>query len=254
MNCQEIQKLLHPYVDGELDLMKNLEIEGHLQECPACAQALKALEEVRATIKGGALYFDPPPDLQDRVQRAARRAGRAAPSARLPGGGWLAVAASLLLVAFAGWGLLRLLSPRSLDPLVTEELLASHVRSQMLGNHLFDVESSDQHTVKPWFEGKLDFSPSVYDLSAQEFPLLGGRLDYLDRRPVAALVYQRRQHHINLCIWPSGQGAEAAPATLTRQGFHLVHWTQSGMNYWAVSDLNEKELQEFMGLIQDKAR
>jgi anti-sigma factor RsiW len=124
----------------------------------------------------------------------------------------------------------------------------------MLPNHRVDVESSNTHTVKPWFEGKLDFSPPVHDLAGQGFVLIGGRLDYLDRRPVAALVYQRRKHLINLFIWPSGQGPELAPDALTRQGYHLLHWTQSAMSHWAVSDLNESELKEFGHLIQDSAR
>ena len=137
-------------------------------------------------------------------------------------------------------------------PVLTEELLASHIRSQMLPGHRLDVESSDQHTVKPWFEGKLDFAPPVYNLSGEGFPLAGGRLDYVDRRPVAALVYQRRKHVINLFIWPAGQVASNAPTMLTRQGFHLLSWTRGGMTYWAVSDLNENELKEFAELMQEK--
>jgi anti-sigma factor RsiW len=116
--------------------------------------------------------------------------------------------------------------------------------------HRFDVASSDAHTVKPWFEGKLDFSPPVKDLVAQGFPLIGGRLDYVHGRAVAALVYQRRKHSINLCIWPSSPGDEAAPKTATRQGFHILQWTRSGMRFCAVSDLNEGERQEFVFLIQ----
>jgi anti-sigma factor RsiW len=158
------------------------------------------------------------------------------------------------LAVIAGWGLARLLVPRPADPLLTAELLASHVRSQMLPNHRVDVESSDQHTVKPWFEGKLDFSPPVHDLTAQGFPLVGGRLDYLDHRSVAALVYQRRKHFINLFIWPTTQGPDTLPEPLTRQGFHLLHWTQAGMTYGAVSDLNESELQEFVSQLKEKER
>ena len=150
----------------------------------------------------------------------------------------------------AGWGLVRALPARSADAFLTQELVASHVRSQMLPSHRFDVASSDPHTVKPWFEGKLDFSPPVKDLAGQGFPLVGGRLDYLHNRPVAALVYQRRKHSINLFIWPSSPGDEAAPTKATRQGFHMIRWTSSGMTFWAVSDLNEGELQEFVRLIQ----
>ena len=163
----------------------------------------------------------------------------------------LAVAASLALIMAAGWGLARVLLARPDDAFLTQELVAGHVRSQMLPSHRFDVESSDAHTVKPWFEGKLDFSPPVKDLAGQGFPLIGGRLDYLHNRPVAALVYRRRKHSINLFIWPSSPGDEAATPKATRQGFHMIRWTRSGMTFWAVSDLNEVELQEFVRLIQD---
>jgi anti-sigma factor RsiW len=151
----------------------------------------------------------------------------------------------------AGWGLSRVLLPRPDDAFLTRELVAGHVRSQMLPSHRFDVASSDPHTVKPWFEGKLDFSPPVKDLAGQGFPLIGGRLDYLHNRPVAALLYQRRKHSINLFLWPSSPGDEVAPATATQQGFRMIRWMKSGMTFWAVSDLNMGELQEFVRLIRD---
>ena len=117
------------------------------------------------------------------------------------------------------------------------------------------MESSDQHTVKPWFDGKLDFSPTVHDLTDQGFPLIGGRLDYLDSRPVAALVYQRRKHSINLFIWPSTQeNPEPTPRSSTRQSYHLIHWTQAGMTYWAVSNLNVAELEDFVRLLRERVQ
>jgi anti-sigma factor RsiW len=143
-------------------------------------------------------------------------------------------------------------TPATEEPLL-RELVASHVRSQMLPGHRVDVESSDQHTVKPFFEGKVDFSFAVTDFAEQDFALVGGWLDYLDNRPVAALVYRRREHLINLFIWPAPQRPDVASQTLSRQGYHLVHWTQAGMSYWAVSNLNEAELREFVRLVRDKA-
>jgi anti-sigma factor RsiW len=241
-------------VDGQLDLLKNLEIEQHLQECATCANEHRAIQAVRASIRSEAPYYAPPSALHARIRTALRSASRAGPAAQPRRAHWLALAASLLFVVIAGWSLFSLLGPRAGNSRLTEELVASHVRSQMLPNHRVDVESSNQHTVKPWFEGKLDFSPAVQDLTSEGFPLAGGRLDYLDHRPVAALVYHRHKHLINLFIWPSAPSAEASLERSTRQGYHLFHWTQSGMNYWTVSDLNESELTEFVGLIKDGTR
>jgi anti-sigma factor RsiW len=169
---------------------------------------------------------------------------------RLRRGDWLTLAASLALMMAAGWGLGRILRGPTDDVSLTRELVASHVRSQMLPSHRFDVASSDPHTVKPWFEGKLDFAPPAKDLTDEGFPLVGGRLDYLHDRPVAAIVYQRRKHTINLFVWPSSPADDARPVSASRQGFHMLRWTSSGMTFWAVSDLNEEELQEFVRLIQ----
>jgi anti-sigma factor RsiW len=250
LNCRETQTLIHGYVDGELDLMKSLEIELHLQECPACAQAHASLQAVQAAIKNSPLYFQAPPGLAQRVQSSVRVSSHADRAPRVSPRRLLAIAASLALIMAAGWELARILRVPSDDAFLTRELVASHVRSQMLLSHRFDVASSDPHTVKPWFEGKLDFAPPAKDLTGQGFPLVGGRLDYLHDRPVAAIVYQRRQHTINLFVWPSSPADDAAPAKASRQGFHMLRWTSSGMTFWVISDLNEGELQEFVRLIQ----
>jgi anti-sigma factor RsiW len=130
------------------------------------------------------------------------------------------------------------------DQFLATQLIASHVRS-LMANHLTDVASSDQHTVKPWLDAKLDFAPAVVDLSSEGFPLIGGRLDYLDNRAVAALIYQRRKHFINLFVWPAAPNETGTPKTITRQGYQLLHWVDSDFNYWAVSDVNETDLQAF---------
>jgi anti-sigma factor RsiW len=250
LNCQDIEPLIHGYADGELDLMTSLEVERHFQDCEQCAQAHTMLQGVRATIKDGIPYFSAPENLARRVRSSLRGAGRGDRTLTVRPGPLLALAASLAFMMTTGWGLTRVLQTRSDDAVLTQALVASHVRSQMLPSHEFDVASSDAHTVKPWFEGKLDFSPPVKDLVRQGFPLVGGRLDYLQNRAVAALVYRRSKHSINLFIWPSPSGDEAVDKKATRQGFHIIQWTRSGMSFWAVSDLNEGELQEFVRLIQ----
>ena len=156
--------------------------------------------------------------------------------------GWVpafATAAALMLVIV--FFVFR--SQPSNDDLIANELVSDHVRSMMV-DHLADVPSTDQHTVKPWFDGKLDYSPPVTDLASQGFPLTGGRLDYAAGRPIAALVYQRRLHPINLFVFPTTE-ADSRPKTSTRQGFNVVHWTRQGMTFWAISDLNSDELQQF---------
>jgi anti-sigma factor RsiW len=160
-----------------------------------------------------------------------------------------AAAAIAVVVLFSVFALFR--PSKNSDDLLASEMVSNHVRSLMVGDpHLMDVRSTDQHTVKPWFEGKLDFSPPVVDLGPQGFTLVGGRLDYAGGRPVAAIVYQRRLHVINLFVYPTQGEADTAPKVLARQGFNLVHWDRAGMTFWAVSDLNLNELQEFAGLIQ----
>jgi anti-sigma factor RsiW len=253
VNCDDTQRLLHAYADGELDLSAALALEQHLEECEACGRAHAELRGLRASLAGGAPYFEPPPGLRDRIRSAVRGAAEAPRPPRALPWRWLAIAASLAFLSLAGWDSIRLLTPRPADDLLMRELVGSHVRSQMLASHRVDVESGDQHTVKPWFEDKLDFSPPVPDLKEHGFELLGGRLDYLGGRPVAALVYRRRQHHINLYVWPSPDAA-GAPTTSRNRGFSLCRWTQGGLTFSAISDVNEADLQEFARRFLDATR
>ncbi len=238
MSCSEMLDLLHACADGELDVAHTLEVERHLQVCPACARASDEIRALRAAVAGLPRYR-PPVDLRPRL-RAALRRGERRPARVL----WLAAAASLAAVVLGVAMLLRS-APSGHDALV-QMVIDSHVRSQMTGYGL-GVESSDRHTVKPWFQGKLAFAPTVRDLAHEGFPLVGGRLDQVDGRAVAALVYRRRQHVINVLIWPAE--GERGMRSETRQGFHLVHWRRDGMSWWAVSDLNEGELAEFARLV-----
>jgi anti-sigma factor RsiW len=251
MNCTEAQRLLNPYIDAELDMANTLEIEEHLQKCTACLQAYNNYQTLQTAIKTNSLYFQAPERLRKRIQSSVRKEKKAPFIPLVVSWRGLSAAAVLIFALFFMlWGFTRFWpAPPTSVASLPQQVLASHVRS-LMASHLVDVPSSDQHTVKPWFNGKLDFSPPVVDLAAQGFPLVGGRLDYLDNQPVAAVVYKRREHIINLFIWPSAQNMGSARDTTTLQGYHLIHWTKSGMTYWAVSDLNLNELQQFVQLVQ----
>ena len=242
MNCREAEPLLHPYLDGELDLGASLRVEEHLAECEVCSRQYAAFQELRREIAGAELRFAPRRGLERRVLSARRRAvADFQPGWRYSG--MAAVAASLLLaVLFFG--------PRfgGREDAADREVLDSHIRSLMAA-HLVDVPSSDHHTVKPWFQGKLSFSPDVPDLSSHGFVLSGGRLDVFRRAPVAALVYKRRDHVINVFVVPAN-AADAPPRATTLQGYNLVRWTKAGMMYWAVSDLNAAELGALVDLMR----
>ena len=249
MTCTDIQAAIHGYIDGELDAVRNLEIEQHMQHCAGCSQAYEAEETVQRAIKAGSHYYSAPADLRKRIQSSIRQAGQSKPIFPVMPWRWLAVAASVAFVVILPWALIPSLHGVDAEQLVAQEVVSNHVRSLMV-DHVADVMSSDQHKVKPWFTGKLDFSPPVKDLAKEGFPLVGGRLDYLDNRPVAALVYQRRNHVINLFIWSSSHDTHVNTKALARQGYHLVHWSKAGMMYWVISDLNDTELQEFARLVQ----
>jgi anti-sigma factor RsiW len=242
MNCQQAKPLIDPYADGELEAAAIPELEGHLQTCADCALAWRNLQGLKKTLKSEALYFTAPAELRRRIKAELPSPAKAAPRRPAWNWNWLTTAMSgALAVCLA---LLLLVRPSSPQPLA-QEIVSSHLRS-LMGNHLLDVVSTDQHTVKPWFNGKVDFSPPVKNLTPEGFPLLGGRLDYLDGRGVAALVFQRQRHFINLFIWPAKEPDTKPAALAPRQGYHLIRWSETGMEFWAVSDLNEKELMEFV--------
>src|SRR6266576_5574157 len=251
MICKDAQNLINGYVDGELDLIRNLEIERHIQDCALCTQDYKNHQVLSNAIKTGSLYFKAPADLRRRIQLSLRKAAKAEAGRRMLPKWWFNIAAPMAAAAVILLALVPFLRGPSADDLLAGEVVSSHVRS-LMASHLADVPSSDQHTVKPWFAGKLNFSPPVEDLAKQGFPLIGGRLDYLEDRPVAALIYQRQKHFINLFIWPSGSDSDVETKTVLRQGYNLFHWTRSGMTFWAVSDLNNAELQKFVQLVQNQ--
>jgi anti-sigma factor (TIGR02949 family) len=240
---------LDAYLDGELTAVDARELEAHLAQCPECTRFRDGRLALRAAITARVPVFQAPDTLRARVRTAVGAAARArAARPRSVRGVWrpLALAASLAVVALGSWDLAM---QRAAGQTLADEVLASHIRSLMPG-HLTDVLSSDQHTVKPWFNGRLDFSPPVYDFANLEYPLLGGRLEYVDGRAVAALVYGRRRHLINVFLWPATRGPTAVPSTRTQQGYHLLHWTTADYTYWVVSDLGLPELGDFVGLLR----
>jgi anti-sigma factor RsiW len=284
MTCEEAIKLMDGYLDGELDPIANQTIERHLQECHNCDEAYKTHAALIRSIGQATPYYKAPAELRERIQSSLRDEIAELPTRNVArdtqplfprrqprprtilwetSWNWLALAAAIIFAAIIALTLVPRLQRPGADQFLATQLIASHVRS-LMANHLTDVASSDQHTVKPWLDAKLDFAPPVVDLSQQGFPLIGGRLDYLYIRPVAALVYQRRKHFINLFVWPAGAGADGTtrsagnkqrPFTLkaiSRQGYQLLHWLDSEFNYWAVSDISAKELQEFEQLFEEQ--
>ncbi len=248
MTCTEAHPLLHAYLDNELDIATALQIERHLPTCEKCRKELEAAQAVVRVVAQASPYFPASAALRERLALAIRAEGETAGNLKstqsafpwwrrpmlLPG-----LAAALLVAV----GSMILLLPSGPSNAPIAELIASHVRS-LEANHLLDVESTDQHTVKPWFEGKVDYSPPVTDFAAQGYPLIGGRLDYLEKKKVAALIYKRNRHVINVFVWP-GAGSQKITAA---QGFNMIRFECNGMVCWAVSELNVDELQRFARL------
>ncbi len=241
MTCDAVREMIHPLLDEELDAGRRADVEFHLQSCVGCAEEHHKMVELRREICSEAPHFKAPERLRARVRKALRAEERR----RVPWT-WVAAAAALAFAAALVWGIV-LLRPRGPDKdLLAREIVSSHVRSLMPG-HLLDVTSTDQHTVKPWFTGKIDFSPRVKDLATEGFPLVGGRLDYVDQRPAAVLVFHRRQHVINLYVWPSVETS----GVFARSGFNMLVWSDAGLVYWAVSDVSVGDVREFERLYRE---
>jgi mycothiol system anti-sigma-R factor len=275
MNCEEAINLMDGYLDRELDPITNQEIERHLRDCRGCEQAYEAQRALVRAIGSAAPYYKAPAELRQRIQSSLRKEigakatrngtrgsqilrTRKQPEPRpvLFGTPWnwlslagLGLAAAIIFAVMIVSNLAPELRRPGADQFLATQLIASHVRS-LMANHLTDVASSDQHTVKPWLDTKLDFAAPVVDLSGEGFPLIGGRLDYVDNHPVAALIYQRRKHFINLFVWPTTPSASRAQKTMSRQGYHLLHWVDPDFNYWAVSDVSDSDLQTFKQLFE----
>lgn len=247
MTCDEVKPLLNARMDGELDTVQSASLDSHLAGCPSCAGDFECLNGIRVAIRGGVPYYRAPSDLRDRVRFALRGAeyfDRTPPIRRWSM--WASVAAALAICVLSS--ALFFANQHNHRVLLAEEFLSAHQRA-LIGREV-DVVSSDQHTVKPWFNGRIAFSPPVADLGPQGYPLEGGRLDYVGGNPAAVLVYRRRAHRIDVFVQPSvGQNA---PSQFERNGFRELSWTKDSFLFTAVSDLNPGELAAFAELLRGR--
>ncbi len=234
MSCERTGTVLHGYFDNELDALGAAEFERHLGSCPECAGALAALRSLRVSLNSAQLYEKTPPSFRSQVLSTL---GAAKPVTIIPSQRpwrWLAIAAAMILCAYTGWRVASLAHGHDYDAALAAEVVDAHLRSLQPG-HTSDVVSTDQHTVKPWFAGKLDFAPPVRDFAEQGFPLQGGRLDVVRGRTIAALVYGRRKHIVNVFIWPTAE-RDSPPRQGSQQGYQWMDWRKGGMEFCAVSD------------------
>jgi len=248
MTCEETEILLHALIDDELDAGHARAVEDHIAGCPRCAAQLLAYREMSKTVAGADLRYPAPPELRRRIEASLPKTQ--APNRRAVLRGF---AMGSAVSAIAATGLIAIVLRADDEQRIMSEVVSAHLRSLQAG-HLTDVLSTDQHTVKPWFSGKLDVAPPVVDLTAQGFTLIGGRLDYVDTRPIGAIIYRRRSHVINLFVaqTASAQRHPAKPETI--QGFNIRRWSERGLNYWAVSDLAADELAEFADKFEAASR
>jgi mycothiol system anti-sigma-R factor len=249
VGCDSTRTVLHGYLDGELDATRAAEFERHLEICRECAIALGAEESLRSSLQRSGLYENASISLRKKVRADLGTATASPVALRIPAWRWLALAAALLIVASVSWyAWPRVQNSASSAPFTAAELIDAHVRSLQPG-HLTDVVSSDQHTVKPWFDGTLAFVPPVKDFADEGFALIGARLDVLGGQNVAALVYARRKHVINLFVLPTKEPDTPIHPPGLRQGYQWRHWRRQGMEYCAVSDVSDSDLYDLAQLL-----
>ncbi len=252
MNCENSRSLLHGYLDGELDPVRAEEFERHLENCSQCIAELEQQEKLRAALQSARLYERAPDSVGRKLMRQVASEENEGDWSWLSILQWVGTSAAIILLAAVSYLAVegRFKSSSNAEQGSLTEVLDAHVRSLQPG-HLTDVMSTDQHTVKPWFDGKLDFVPPVRDLAESGFPLAGGRLDVLNGRSVAVLVYGRRKHVINVFVWPETKGDTATPASGSRNGFQWVYLHAHGMEYCAVSDVSATDLNALAELLQE---
>jgi anti-sigma factor RsiW len=251
LNCEFAQTTVHGYFDGELDAIRSAEFEDHLKDCVECQAELKEIGTLRRLLQESGLFAYASPQLVDRIRKQIApeinesRAKVFSPRrfSLVPAFGALAAAAAAIAIVFS------VFQSHTQSTRITAELIDAHVRSLQPG-HLTDVLSTDQHTVKPWFDGKLDFIPPVSDFSQQGFPLVGGRLDIIDGQNVAALVYSRRKHFVNVFVWPYHERTMNLPGSGSRQGYNWLRWQSGEMEFCLVSDASVADLWQLKSLIR----
>jgi anti-sigma factor RsiW len=251
MACERADTVVHGYFDNELDALRAAEFEAHLEQCSECVAALDALESLRSTINVAQPYEKMPASFRKKILADLNVKGVTVmtPSRATTNWRWLAMAATFLLLIYGGWRVASVNRGDSREILMASKIVDAHLRSLQPG-HLEDVISTDQHTVKPWFDGKVDFAPPVRDFTEQGFPLQGGRLDVVDNRTVAALVYGRRKHVVNVFVWPTSE-KDAAPRTGSIQGYQWIDWRKQGMEFYAVSDVSATDLDQLQRLFSN---
>jgi anti-sigma factor RsiW len=248
MNCDATLKLLDAYADAELGPAEAAALDAHLRACAACREQHLAIRALKAAVRSNAAYRRAPESLRAALTERYRRREPdpvVGPARR----GWFAQAlAASAVAAFAAATITYQLAIPSAYEMITADALSSHARS-LIAQQIVEVASSDQHTVKPWFNGRLDFTPPVRDTAAEGYPLVGGRIDYLNERQVAALVYKRRKHYIDVFVLPNERGSAREVRETARRGFTVLSWSDPSFDYIAVSDLDRHELQEFVGYL-----
>jgi anti-sigma factor RsiW len=247
MTCAEAERLIGPWVDDELDLRAAVEIENHVVRCAECARERDELLALRDTARERLPRYDLSPQLEERLWSKVREAAASEQKAQRRRPRRFLREASMMAAAACVAVVVTLSVPRGGGG-GGDEVVDAHLRS-LQGQHLTDVVSSDQHTVKPWFQGKVDFSVPARDFAQQGFVLAGGRLDVLGGRPVAAIVYRRRQHVLNLFVWP-GTRSDAAPRSLNERGYRVTSWSEAGLEYRLVSDVPQSEVEQLVTLLR----
>jgi anti-sigma factor RsiW len=250
MTPETARVLLHAFIDGELDAASTIELRTQIDASPALRQELARLSALQSSVQTLATRFNAPPPLTHRlfaVRPAAQpeRINRAIPS-------WwrtLAIGTTATAMALLVWNLSSSFVDRGNKPALLEEVVSAHVRS-LMADHLTDLTSAERHSVKPWLSNRLDFAPPVHDFASEGFSLLGGRLDYIDGKPVAAIVYRHRQHLINVFVWPSAEGNDSSIGISNHRGYNSTNFNSAGMSYWIVSDLNPDDLRKLTTLLQ----